>query len=124
MIRVSGQQGVPVITIDDEVVVGFDRRRLEELLVQRSASGPRLGAAVADATPRLKVEGAYVGRVTPGSPSEQAGLKPGDVIVELNGQPIRNAADVERAVVGLRPGDRATLSYVRHGQRIQAELLV
>jgi alkyl hydroperoxide reductase subunit F len=31
MIRLSGQRGVPVITIDDEVIVGFDTQRLNEL---------------------------------------------------------------------------------------------
>ncbi|MGQ9478082.1 MAG: glutaredoxin family protein [Candidatus Bipolaricaulia bacterium] len=32
MIRKSGQMGVPVIEVDGEIVVGFDRSRLEELL--------------------------------------------------------------------------------------------
>ncbi len=33
MVKKSGQMGVPVITVDDEVVVGFNRARLDELLV-------------------------------------------------------------------------------------------
>jgi glutaredoxin-like YruB-family protein len=32
MIEKSGQMGVPVITIDDQVVIGFDKPRLQELL--------------------------------------------------------------------------------------------
>ncbi len=32
MVEKSGQLGVPVITVDSEVVVGFDKGRLEELL--------------------------------------------------------------------------------------------
>lgn len=32
MVKVSGQMGVPVIVVDQEVIVGFDRDRLEELL--------------------------------------------------------------------------------------------
>ena len=32
MIRLSNQMGVPVITVDDEVIVGFDRQRLDALL--------------------------------------------------------------------------------------------
>jgi glutaredoxin-like YruB-family protein len=32
MVRKSGQLGVPVITVDDEVVIGFDKSRLSELL--------------------------------------------------------------------------------------------
>jgi glutaredoxin-like YruB-family protein len=33
MIEKSGQMGVPVITIDDQIVIGFDERRLENLLL-------------------------------------------------------------------------------------------
>lgn len=32
MVRISGQMGVPVITIDGNVVVGFDKKRIDELL--------------------------------------------------------------------------------------------
>ncbi|MGC9529483.1 MAG: glutaredoxin family protein [Candidatus Bipolaricaulaceae bacterium] len=32
MVRRSGQQGVPVVEIDGEMVVGFDRRRIDDLL--------------------------------------------------------------------------------------------
>jgi glutaredoxin-like YruB-family protein len=32
MVKVSGQMGVPVIIVDGQIVVGFDRERLEELL--------------------------------------------------------------------------------------------
>ena len=124
MIRLSGQRGVPVITIDDSVVIGFNRSRLEGLLSKKPAGRPRLGAAVADAAPRLQVEGAYVGRVRPDSHAARAGLKAGDVIVELNGQPIRNAADIERLTGTLRTGQRVTLAYVRRGERTQSELVM
>lgn len=136
MIRLSGQQGVPVITIDDQVVVGFDRPRLEELLAQVATAKVELGAAVADATARAGMDppkggtdaggslGAYVGRVKRGSLAERAGLKARDVIVELNGQVVRNSADVARIMGGLRPGARAKLAYVRQGERRQTELSV
>lgn len=131
MIRLSKQQGVPVITVDDNVIVGFDRRRLEQLLPQEPAqgpygprTGPHLGAEVADAMPRVKRDGAYVGGVKSGSPAEKAGLKAGDVITALNGQPVRSAADVERIVAGLKPGAQVTVAYVRNGQQLEAEIVV
>ena len=34
MVRLSGQMGVPVITIDGNVVKGFDKRRIDELLAR------------------------------------------------------------------------------------------
>jgi S1-C subfamily serine protease len=122
MIRLSGQRGVPVITVGDDVVVGFDRPRLEKLLSQRSAGRPRLGAYVADAAARLKTSGAYVGRVRPGSPAACAGLRAGDVIVELDGQPIDGAAALERAVGQLPLGKAVPLTYLRRGQRDQGQL--
>ena len=48
MVRISGQQGVPVITIDDQVVVGFNQPRLMQLL------RPRLGASIADAASQVQ----------------------------------------------------------------------
>ena len=124
MIRLSGQQGVPVTTIDDEVVVGFDRRRLEEILARKSPTKPKLGAAVADAAPRLEVDGAYVGRVKPQSPAARAGLKPGDVIVEIGRQPVRNAKDVERIAQSLPMGEQVRLVYLRHGQVLKTDLVL
>lgn len=122
MIHLSGQQGVPVIAIDDEVVIGFDRRRLEELLSRPGGAKVELGAAVADAMPHVKMEGAYVGRIKRGSLAQRAGLQARDVIVDIDGKAVRNAADLERIIAGLRPGMRASLVYVRQGKRIQTEL--
>lgn len=36
MIDKSGQMGVPVVLIDDELIVGFDKRRFDELLIEES----------------------------------------------------------------------------------------
>lgn len=32
MVKLSGQMGVPVISIDDEIIVGFDQARIEEII--------------------------------------------------------------------------------------------
>jgi len=122
MIRLSGQQGVPVIIVDDGVVIGFDRQRLEELLAAGVREKVELGASVGDAMPRTQVEGAYVGRVKRGSLAEKAGLKARDVIVELDGQPVCTAADLARILTTLHVGTRSRLIYVRDGQRVPAEL--
>jgi S1-C subfamily serine protease len=122
MVRLSGQQGVPVITIDQEVIVGFDRRRLEELLTRKASARPRLGAAVTDAMSRLQVEGAYVGRIKADSPAERAGLRVGDVIVELHGQAVHNAGAMERIANSLAAGERIRVVYVRQGQILKGEV--
>lgn len=126
MVRVSGQQGVPVTVIDGQPVVGFDRARLEQLLAR--ASRPRLGAAVADAADmaakgRTTVrQGAYVGKVTPGGLAAQAGLQAGDVIVSVAGQPIAGAGNLETLLAHVRPGQAVPLGYIRDGEQRQATI--
>lgn len=120
MMRVSGQQGVPVITVDDQVVVGFDQPRLMQLLKARK---PRLGASIADAAsqarkkPGIPSSGAYVGRVHPGSAAQRAGLTAGDVIVAFGGQPVTRADDVHRLVAEWPQGLEVSVDYLRAGQK-------
>lgn len=129
MIRKTGQQGVPVITIDDQVVVGFDRRRMELLLSQGSRK-PTLGAAVADATKILMKQGqapifgAYVGKVTPGSPAAKLGIQPGDIITQLNVRPIHNAADVTGAMDMVERGSTLDVTFLRGEKTLLAKVSV
>ena len=118
MIRRSGQQGVPVTIIGDEVIVGFDRPRLERVIARTRArptagTGPTgrkpLGAKVADASRYAMpggtaVLGAYVGGVNSGSPAEAAGLKAGDVITVVGGTSISTVDDLTAALSRLGPG--------------------
>ncbi len=127
MVRLSGQQGVPVIAVDDQVIVGFDRPRLERVLAARAAppaGKPGLGARVADAAtmalrqPGLAADGAYIGGVRTGSPAEQAGLRAGDVIVAVGGTPVHDAAGLQAALAGAGAGP-LIMQYVRDGQAAQ-----
>jgi S1-C subfamily serine protease len=124
MVRISGQQGVPVTVIDNgdrHVVVGFDRQQLDALLA--GVRRPRLGAAVADAADMAAKgrttlrEGAYVGKVRPGTPAARAGLEAGDVIVELAGRSVYSAVALEQLLAGAQPGARLPLTVVRDGER-------
>ena len=130
MIRRSGQQGVPVITIGNETIVGFDRRRIEKVLASAASGRPTLGLAVADSS-RIALEhgvvpifGAYVGRVSPGSAGERAGIQPRDIITEVNMRPVRNAADLEKAMESVSPGSRVHLVWVRGQQTLRSEVIL
>ena len=54
-----------------------------------------------------------VAAVTPGGPADKAGLKQGDVITAINGQPTLSLADLQEVLAGLKPGDIATLTVVQ-----------
>ncbi len=126
MVRISGQQGVPVTVIDGQAIVGYDRPRLDDALAR--AQRPRLGAAVADAAEQADKgrtsirQGAYVGRVSPGGAAAGAGLQPGDVIVALGGQNVSSALHLERLMARVRPGQSVPITYMRDGQQHQTTL--
>jgi serine protease Do len=75
----------------------------------------RWGIGLSDMTPDLReqlqvpsdVKGAVVGRVRPGSPADNAGLSQGDVIVEVNRQPVQTAADAKKALTSVGKGQDA-----------------
>jgi len=119
MVRRSGQRGVPVIMVDDQVIIGFNRPLLEQALSRQRLE---LGVTVADAA-RLQrkyglsvSEGALVGSVKPGSLAAQAGVQAGDVIVEIAGIPIRSAQDVTDAVARLQAARQVEIAWVRGAQ--------
>ena len=58
-------------------------------------------------------EGIYVAKVNDLSAAKEAGLQEGDVIVKLNGAPVKNSGEMQEEMNKLRPGDKATLSYYR-----------
>ncbi|MDR7506522.1 MAG: trypsin-like peptidase domain-containing protein [Armatimonadota bacterium] len=63
-------------------------------------------------------EGAAIRQVLPGTPAASAGLRPGDVIVEVDGAPVRSWDDLLVAIGDRRPGQRVQVVVVRGGQRV------
>ena len=128
MIRRSGQVGVPVITVDDEVVVGFDRARLEQVLARKRPPRISLGAKVAGSQAVARKRhislppGAYVGSVTVGSPADRAGLREGDVITAVNDAPVASAGDLERALESLAPGQPCAIAWWRSGREMRVQV--
>lgn len=131
MVRKTGQMGVPVTVIDNNVVVGFDRARLEQLLSSSSdGQRPHFGLQIADASKiaqrsgLVPVFGAFVGRVAPSSLGEKAGLRQGDIITEINLRPIRNADDLENALSGLTAGNRVMIVFMRGQETLKSEIVL
>lgn len=74
--------------------------------------------ALADAFHLPRPQGALVSSVEPGSAAEKAGLKPGDVILSLDGAPVEHSGDLPARVADMKPGTRASLEVQRDGARI------
>jgi serine protease Do len=65
--------------------------------------------------------GVLVRRVVPGSAAEEAGLAEGDVILELEGRPMRGPRELSRAVGALGPGDSLDMKVWRGGQQLSLQ---
>ncbi len=64
-------------------------------------------------------EGARIRQVLPGTPAASGGLQPGDVIVEVDGVPVRSWDDLLVVVGDRRPGQRVRVVILRDGRRLE-----
>ncbi len=62
-------------------------------------------------------EGAVVREVYPDTPAQKAGLQAGDIITELDGQPIPDNETLIRAVGDKKPGEKGRLTLIRKGRK-------
>jgi glutaredoxin len=127
LMRKTGQMAVPVVTINGETIVGFDRARLEQALNRQPRQRPSFGASIADASKITARQGsvitfgAYIGNVRAGSVAEGMGLQQGDIITELNMQNVAKASDLESVLSRVNPGSRISLVFLRGNKTLRAE---
>jgi len=88
----------------------------------------RWGIGLADLSPGVRdqfqapseIDGAVVANVQPGSPADNAGLQKGDVIVEVNRQPVQSAFDAVQALGKINRGqDALVLVWSKGGNTFQ-----
>jgi serine protease Do len=68
--------------------------------------------------------GVLVNAVTPHGPADQAGLKAGDIIVSVDGKPIKDGDALVNDIASRKPGSTVHLGYVRAGQQSTATLTI
>jgi len=72
---------------------------------------------IADSIGMKEAKGAMITKVTEDGPAAKQDLKPGDVIVAVNGDPIEDSRDLARKVAELHPNTPVKLSIVRYGEK-------
>ncbi|MGQ0646330.1 MAG: M20/M25/M40 family metallo-hydrolase [Gemmatimonadaceae bacterium] len=118
-------------------VVAFAERVTRELadrparltFVRTPVTATRTGASPRSAGPQASmgtvpdmgaadVPGLRLSGVSPGSPAEKAGLKPGDVVVELAGKAVTDLQSYSDALYSNKPGDQITVIALRGAERL------
>lgn len=80
-----------------------------QTVVENNGAQPWLGVKLVNAP----VRGALVSAVVPNSPAAQAGIRPGDLITQLDTQPIVAPAVLTSAIDGLQPGNTVDIELQR-----------
>jgi len=136
-----GNSGGPLVNIDGEVIginamiiqpgqgIGFAipinlaKTIMMELIKQGKVIRPWVGIGIQDLNPELmksfnvkEKEGALVSQVYEGSPAEKAGLKVGDIVVEIDGKKIKNSQDVVHEVLKKEVGQKVEIEIIREGK--------
>ena len=142
-----GNSGGPLVNIDGEVIgintviianaqglgfaipINLAKWVAQQLLEHGKVIRGWLGVVVQDLTPPVAEalglnHGVIVLKVVPGSPAEQAGLKPGDIILAVNGKPIKNASDLQFEIMKTKPGTKVKLLVLRGNEKITLEVKI
>ena len=101
--------------------------QLREGKVTRGRIGVSVTPVTKEAAAALGLDaarGAIVSTVQRDGPGGAAGLRPGDVIVEYNGTPVKNAEHLVEMVVGTKPGTRVPVKVMREGSPVTLNVLV
>ncbi|MGB0408989.1 MAG: trypsin-like peptidase domain-containing protein [Opitutales bacterium] len=67
-------------------------------------------------------KGAFIHSVAEGLPADRAGIRAGDVIVAVNGEPIEGATDLRLEISELAPGESVTIGLRREGELFQIDV--
>jgi Do/DeqQ family serine protease len=87
--------------------------------VKRGILGVNIQTVTPDLADKLgatELSGAFVQQVVEGSAADKAGVKAGDVITAVNGQPVRSAAELRNRIGLMRIGESVDLGLVRDGK--------
>ncbi len=114
----GGSQGIGF-----SIPVNLAKNVMEEIIRSGGVTRGWIGVEVQDLTPELvesfrldKSGGALISAILKGGPAEQAGIRPGDILVAVNGQAIADSQDMLNRVAALKPAQNGQLKVLRNRQ--------
>jgi len=119
------------IGIGFAIPVNMARGVMDQLIKYGQVKRGVLGVNIYNVTPDIAKEyglnessGALVAGVSPGSAAERAGIKTGDIITAINGNPMRDAGELRNTIGMLRVGDKVEIAFLRDGKPHKVTALI
>jgi serine protease Do len=106
------------------VPINLAKQLLPQLRTSGKVTRGWLGIGIQDLTEELAAKfgvqpksGVLVSQVFPGSPSEKAGLRAGDIVLSIDGKAMSSSHELTSRVAGIPPGKQVRLELLREGKR-------
>ena len=124
--RSGGYQGL-AFAIPINVAIDVANQIIEKGEVSRGYLGVRMSEVdsdLADALGMKKPYGALINDVEEGESADNAGLLPGDVIIEFDNKEIKFSSDLPHVVGQIQPDTNATAKIIRDGDEIELDFVL
>jgi len=124
--RTGGSMGIGFA-----IPVSLARQVMEQIIQTGSVTRGWIGVEVQDVTPELaesfklkNIKGVLIAGVVRPGPADKAGVKPGDILLEVDGKPVPDSSAMLNVVAAIEPAKMATLKLVRNGNEFTVKLTV
>src|SRR5215813_9031915 len=113
------------------IPVNMARSVMEQLVRYGAVKRGQLGVSMYTVTPDIahslglaSAVGALVSQVVENSPADKAGLRVGDVITSVNGQPVKSNSELRNTIGLLRVGDKVEIGLLRDGKPLRVTAVI
>ena len=113
------------------IPVSTARSVLESIITTGTVTRGWIGVEPQDVTPEIaesfglsQKSGAIVAGVLQGGPADKAGIKPGDILVDVNGQPITDTTRLLNVIAQIKPGTDAKVHVVRKNKDLDLDVMI
>ncbi len=122
----NGYQGIGFAMPSNTVVSVYNDLISPSHKVVRGSIGIQFRPNLSGAVNRIYgfKTGVLVQQVQPGGPADKAGLKPGDIITQVDGRPIKDGDDLVNEIASRKPGSSIRLGFIRDGKPTDATVTV
>ena len=113
------------------IPVATAKQVFDQLVATGSVTRGWIGVAVQELTPELAeslkladTKGTLISEIFSGTPADQAGMKPGDVLIAVDGKPVLDSASMLTLISAISPGTAATLKVIRAQKEVNLKVTV